>query len=255
MSRVATVGGVALHGTDETLQPSELRQRACTELLRQAAIALGLLARDDPCSTDAGPSAAAVQAIETLLDREVQVPQPDVAACRRHYLAQQARYRRGECIEARHILFAVTPGVDVARLRRRAEQALLEARSAGADDDGCFARLARELSNCPSGAAGGALGWLTPEACVPELAGELFGRDEVGVLARVLRSRFGLHVFEVTARDPGTVPAFEEVQAAVALTLHQQAWATALRQYLRVLAGAADITGVDLDGSATPLVQ
>ena len=255
MSGVATVGGVALHHADETLNASELRQRACTELLRQRAIALGLLATDDQRPTAGAPSAAALQAIETLLDREVQVPQPDLDECRRHYLAQQARYRRGERIEARHILFAVTPGVDVTRLRRRAEQALLEARSATPADGDCFARRARELSNCPSGAAGGALGWLTPEECAPELAGELFGRDEIGVLARVLRSRFGLHVFEVTARDPGTVPAFEEVQAAVALALHQQAWATALRQYLRVLAGASVIEGIDLDGAATPLVQ
>ena len=37
--------------------------------------------------------------------------------------------------------------------------------------------------------------------------------------------------------------------------LQQQGFVTALRQYLRVLAGQADLEGVDLDGAATPLVQ
>jgi len=41
----------------------------------------------------------------------------------------------------------------------------------------------------------------------------------------------------------------------VAQALRQQAWATALRQYLQLLAAAAVIRGVALDAAATPLVQ
>ena len=41
---VARINGVALHAPGETLTPDELRQRACTELLRQAAQRAGLLA-------------------------------------------------------------------------------------------------------------------------------------------------------------------------------------------------------------------
>ena len=39
------------------------------------------------------------------------------------------------------------------------------------------------------------------------------------------------------------------------LTLERQAYATALRQYLQLLAGRARIEGVDLDAASTPLVQ
>ena len=42
-STPARINGVALHATDEMLSPDELRQRACTELLRQAAQSAGLL--------------------------------------------------------------------------------------------------------------------------------------------------------------------------------------------------------------------
>ena len=59
----------------------------------------------------------------------------------------------------------------------------------------------------------------------------------------------------VAAREPGATPAFESVRGAVAAALQQQGFVTALRQYLRLLAGAAQIEGVDLEGAATPLVQ
>ncbi|MBX3605070.1 MAG: peptidylprolyl isomerase [Piscinibacter sp.] len=209
-----------------------------TELLRQAAIRAGLLDAGDPPSLDGVISAEATQAIEALLDREVQVPEPTEEACRRHHAAHAARFVRGERVQVRHVLFAVTPGVDVAALRRRAEACLLDLRCHDGTSGAAFAAAARELSNCPSGAQGGELGWLEAGDCAPEFARELFGHVEVGVLPRLVHSRFGLHVVEVLARDPGEALPFDAVRGAVAATLRQQAYATALRQFLQQLAGA-----------------
>lgn len=217
---------------------------AGTELLRQAAIRAGLLDPADPPAADGVISAAATRAIETLLDREIAVPEPDEAACRRHHAAHAARYARGERVRLRHVLFAVTPGVDVGALRRRAEACLLELRCHDGQAGDAFARAARELSNCPSGAQGGELGWLVADDCAPEFARELFGHAEVGVLPRLVHSRFGLHVVEVLQREAGEALPFEDVRGAVAATLRRQAFATALHQYLQVLGG-----------SDTPLVQ
>jgi peptidyl-prolyl cis-trans isomerase C len=77
----------------------------------------------------------------------------------------------------------------------------------------------------------------------------------VGVLPRLVHSRFGLHVVEVLAREPGTQPDFEVVRSAVAQSLRQQSYATALRQYLSLLAGQSQVEGIDLDAADTPLVQ
>ena len=44
---VARINGVLLHPAGEGVAPDALRQRACTELLRQAAQREGLLAADD----------------------------------------------------------------------------------------------------------------------------------------------------------------------------------------------------------------
>jgi peptidyl-prolyl cis-trans isomerase C len=256
---VARVNGVALNNAAELLPVDELRQRACTELLRQAAMQAGLLAADDPVPEAGAISEAAASAIEALLDRELAVPEPSDEACRRHYAAHAARHAQGERVNLRHVLFAVTPGVDVAALRQRAEACLVDVRARSRDEatGGAdrFAAAARALSNCPSGAEGGALGWLTAADCAPEFAREIFGDAAVGVLPRLVHSRFGLHVVEVLARERGVQPAFETVRAAVAQSLRQQAFATALRQYLQLLAGQARIDGVALDGAASPLVQ
>jgi len=256
---VAHVNGVPLHDAAERLPDAALRQRACTELLRQAALRAGLLADDDPVPEAGALSEAAASAIETLLDRVLAVPEPSEEACRRHDAAQSARYAQGERVNLRHVLFAVTPGVDVTALRRRAEACLIDLRARGRDEatgsTDRFAAAARALSNCPSGAEGGALGWLTAADCAPEFARAIFGDASVGVLPRLVHSRFGLHVVEVLAREPGVQPTFERVRAAVAQSLRQQAFATALRQYLQRLAGQARIDGVALDGAATPRVQ
>ncbi len=249
------VNAVALCDDTEALSVEELRQRACSELLRQAAMQAGLLPGDDPVPSGGAMSEAASAAIEALLDRELFVPQPSEEACRRHHAAQSGRYAVGERVQVRHVLFAVTPGVDVNALRQRAEGCLLDVRCATPDGEDRFAMAAAATSNCPSGAEGGALGWLTSDDCAPEFARELFGKTEVGVLPRLVHSRFGLHVVEVLAREPGVVPAFEAVKSAVAQALRQQTFTTALRQYLQLLAGQARVEGVDLEAAASPLVQ
>lgn len=251
----ASVNGVALQAPGEELPADELRQRACTELMRQAAMRDGLLAADDPAPVGGAISPAAADAIDRWLESALQVPEPSEEACRRHHAATASRWRTGERARLRHILFAVTPGVDVAALRQRAEACLLDVRCHDGQAPEGFARAAGELSNCPSGAQGGDLGWITPADTAPEMARELFGRAEIGVLPRLVHSRYGFHVVEVLEREAGIDRPFEEVRAAVALSLRQQAWVTALRQLLQVLAGEAVVEGVVLDEAATPLVQ
>jgi peptidyl-prolyl cis-trans isomerase C len=251
----ARINGVALQAAAEQLSPEELRQRGCTELLRQAAQAAGLLDASDAASADGVVSEAASRGIEALLERELRLPEPAEDACRRHYAAHESRYRTGERVRARHILFAVTPGVDVAALRKRAEPIFLDVRCHDGESTDRFAEAARKWSNCPSGAEGGDLGWLHAGDCAPEFARELFGHVEVGVLPRLVHSRFGLHVVEVLERESGVAQPFESVRAAVANSLRQQAFVTALRQYLSLLAGKATLEGVELDAADTPLVQ
>lgn len=252
---VASVNGIALHQPGDTPDIETLRQRACLELLRQAAQASGLLGLDDTPHTDGAISETANDAIEVLLDDALRQPEPSDEACQRYFEANQARFRTGERVRCRHILFAVTPGVDVTALRKRAEGTLLDVRCHDGSAQGGFAKAAQTLSNCPSGATGGDLGWLTNAECAPEFAREVFGHVEIGVLPRLVLTRFGIHVVEVQERDPGSDQDFDRVRGAVRATLARQSHATALRQYVQILAGAANLTGVDLEGADSPLLQ
>jgi peptidyl-prolyl cis-trans isomerase C len=253
---LARVNGVALQGADEALSADDLRQRAYSELLRQEAIAKGLLALGDVPAADGVLSEEASTAIETLLEQSLVVPDPSDEACRRHHAANQSTYSTGERVNVRHILFAVTQGVDVVALRNRAETTLLDVRCHdGKNTNDTFAKSAGTLSNCPSGAEGGQLGWLTTSDCAPEFAKELFGHAEVGVLPRLVHSRFGLHVVEVLQREAGVEQPFDAVSGAVVMSLRQKSYVTALRQYLQLLAGSAQVEGVDLDAADSPLVQ
>ena len=254
-SAIARVNGVPLHAAAAALTPEELRQRACTELLRQAAQAAGLLEASDQATPDGVLSEAAANAIEALLEQRLKMPEPSEEEGRRHHAAHARVYCSGERVRLRHILFAVTPGVNVVALRQRAEAALLEVRGDDGTALGRFAAAARSLSNCPSGALGGELGWLSVADCAPELAREVFGRSEVGVLPHLVHTRFGLHVVEVLERDPGKPQAYEAVRPAVLMALCRQTYVTSLRHYLSVLAAAATLEGVDLRAADTPLLQ
>lgn len=254
---VACVNGIALHEPGERPDRETLRERAYAELLRQRAVVLGLLTRHPGLEAPALDEAQR-RVIEAMLDAEVVTPTPTQEECQRHYEAHKAQYTVGQALHVRHILFAVTPGVNVHALSHRAEAALLELTRTGVAA-GRFEQLAAELSNCPSGAQGGDLGWVTPEECAPELANELFFQSDsrwgMGVHPRLVHTRFGLHIIEVLGRRKGRLPPFETLAPVIAGQLAQRVRATALAQYMRGLAGEARLEGVDLETSHGPLVQ
>jgi peptidyl-prolyl cis-trans isomerase C len=240
---IAKINGIPINAADDIPDNEEIRRRACSELLRQAAQRSGLLSMEDTPGGDGVISCTASNAIEALLEKELTLSEPTEENCQRYYLSRRNDYHSTEKIHARHILFAVTDGMNVTALRKRAEAALLAARCLN-DADG-FVKMAQELSNCPTGLQGGGMGWLTADDCAPEFARELFGRTEVGVLPRLVHSRFGLHIVEVLQREPGVIQPFSQVQGAVLASLRQSAYVSGLRQYLHVLAEQAEVEGVD----------
>ena len=253
----ASINGIALHEPGEALDADTLRERAYSELLRQRAVHLGLLPRVHAIVVPE-LNEAERHVIEAMTDDEVSSPLPSDDECRRYYDANRNHFIVGQALHVRHILFAVTPGVNVHPLTQRAESTLLELIRKDVPP-GRFAQLAAELSNSPSSAEGGDLGWVTPEDCAPELANELFFQTDsrwgMGVHPRLVHTRFGLHIIEVLSRKKGTLPPYEEVQASIRQRLQHQSRATALRQYMRLLVGQAKVEGIELEGADSPLVQ
>ena len=170
-------------------------------------------------------------AIEALLERDVRVPTPTEEECRRWYDANPRAFMAGEIVFARHILFAVTPNTPVSALRHRAEETLLEVRA----HPELFSDRARELSNCSTGATGGALGQLTRGDCTPEFEAAIFEEVGCGVLPALVRTRHGFHVVMIHRRVPGQRVAFEAVRGEIASRLARAALLRALAQYAQAL--------------------
>ena len=237
---------VSVNGVEVTPGPdmtSELS--AARELLRQRAVAVGIL---DAASSD---QAAVEQAIEELLEREVATPAPTDEECRRYYDAHRVEFLSGDLVHVRHILFQVTPSVNIVEIRARAEQTL----NGLLREPERFEAVAREMSNCPSGQHGGNLGQIGRGDTVPEFEKALFRLGPTGLLPELVKTRHGFHIVAVDQRILGNRLPFDVVREEIAERLSAAVEETALRQYISVLAGKADIQGVDLNGTKIPLVQ
>jgi peptidyl-prolyl cis-trans isomerase C len=218
---------------------------AVRELLRQRAVAIGLL---DPGIEDVE---AVATAIEALLEKEVTTPQASEAECRRYYEQNSAEFESGDLVHARHILFQVTPQVNVAQVRARAEQELNELLA----EPHRFTALAAELSNCPSGEHGGNLGQVGRGDMVPEFETALFKLGPTGILRDLIKTRYGFHIVSIDQRIPGNRLPFEVARGQIAARLAASVEEKSLRQYISLLAGQAEIEGVELEAAASPLVQ
>lgn len=254
---IASINGIALHTADQRPDEEALRELAYTELLRQQAVKAGLLPRKGvllvPELNDSER-----QVLEAMVDAAVQVPQPTQEECTRYFEARKAQYVVGQAVQMRHILFAVTPGVNVHALTVHAEKALISLLGKDVPVD-AFAKLAAEMSNCPSSTQGGDLGWIGPGDCAPELANELFFQTDsgagLGVHPRLIHTRFGFHIIDVMSRRKGKTLAYDEVRERVAAQLSMQSRAKALHQYMSLLVGQALVEGIALDAADSPLVQ
>lgn len=215
------------------------------ELLRQRALALGLLTHEN---ADDG---AIDVAVNRLLEEEVSVPTPTDAECRRYYEAHPDEFSSGDLVHARHILFQVTPAAPVPKIRARAEQTLAELLR----EPERFAALARELSNCPSGQQDGNLGQIARGDTVPEFEQALFRLGPTGILRELVKTRHGFHIVAIDRRIPGQTLPFDMVRERIISRLQTKVEERALRQYISILAGAAELVGVDLESATSPLVQ
>lgn len=191
--------------------------------------------------------------IETLLEREIRVPEAGEAEARRYYGNHLDHFTSPLLVEAEHILIAASPEDELAY-----NMALSDARGLIRDlsqDPSRFAELAAQHSICPSKEQGGNLGQIGPGQTVAEFEEVLFALAEGELAARPVRSRFGVHVVRAGRRAEGRQLPFEAVEQSIRSYLEEASYRRALAQYLSILAGQTDVEGVDLPMADGPLVQ
>ena len=222
------------------------------ELLLQEASRL--VASAEPLVDDEGRRETDEEAsMRALIEQEVHTPVPDEAACRRYFEQNRQRFRTPDLFEASHILLAADPR-DAERMRRAEELAsaiLAELR----DAPGRFADLAALHSDCPSASQGGNLGQLGRGQTVPEFEKALATLRTGDITTAPVRTRYGLHIIRVERRIDGRDLPFEAVHQRIAAYLSEAVARRAVAQYVGILAGRAEITGIQLAPATGPLVQ
>ena len=191
--------------------------------------------------------------VRAIVEREVVTPSADDVTCRRYYDMNRQRFRTPDLYEVRHILLLAAPDDTAARAeaKRRADMIV----AALQHDTSAFGDIARAESACPSGKIGGNLGQIGPGQTVPEFE-QALATAPVGEIAPApAATRYGYHVIQVDRRILGAELPFEIVRPRIAEWLDEKVRRLAIRQYISILAGRAEVTGITLDASNTPLVQ
>lgn len=223
------------------------------ELLVQEARRVGLAEPERLRGADGRSETLDEAAIRLLVEREVDVPAATEEECRRYHANNPGQFRSDPFYEARHILLAARADDRAGRAAAKAEAERLIA--VLRDNPGEFAGLARAFSACPSREQGGNLGQIGPGSTVPEFERALDRAPGTGVLAAPVESRFGIHVVALDRRIPGAALPFEIVRERIAAWLEAASWSKAVAQYIAVLAGRADINGIDIGAAEGPLIQ
>jgi peptidyl-prolyl cis-trans isomerase C len=191
--------------------------------------------------------------IRAIVTREVVTPEADEAACRRYYEMNRQRFRSADLSEVRHILLAAGPKDTNKRkeARQRADVIIAALRN----DASLFSAMAEADSACPSGKVGGSLGQIGPGQTVPEFEQALKLLPVGEIAGAPVETRYGFHIVLLDRRIAGREIPFGIVRERIAGWLNEKVRRVAIRQYIAILAGRAEITGIALDSSATPLVQ
>ncbi|MBI2679013.1 MAG: peptidylprolyl isomerase [Candidatus Koribacter versatilis] len=138
---------------------------------------------------------------------------------------------------------------EVAQQRARAEQALAEIRGGKA-----FEEVAKQMSNGPTAAQGGDLGYFKRGVLAKELEQKTFDQMKAGEVSDIVRTKQGFVILKVTEHAQPGVPSLKEVHGQVEQALYYDKLQPALRVYLTRLREDAfiDIKQGYIDSGASP---
>lgn len=182
--------------------------------------------------------------ISAVLDREIEVLEPDIGECRRVYEARTDRFHTPALYEASHILFETQS--DDPATSKAAYYAASRALAAQRDGLAGFEDLARTLSDCPSGKVGGSLGQLAPGDLAREIEAALGKLDPGDLAPSPIRSRFGWHILRLDRRAPAQRLPFEAVRERIRLHLQSRAWIAAASSYVADMVERSRMAGISM---------
>ncbi|WP_417492550.1 peptidylprolyl isomerase [Maricaulis sp.] len=225
---------------------------AIREALLQAARARGVTA---PPATETEPVREVEEdaLIQAFVDQQVTTPDPDEESCRRYFSNNRDKLRAPDLYEPAHILLQASKedsdGYERARLEA---QTLVEHLQKRPDD---FDRIARDRSDCSSASDGGRLGQVTRGQTTPAFEAAMMKLRPGEMTGEAVETPYGFHIIRLDHLVRGEVPEFELARPLVEEFLRDASWRRAVAQFVSLVVGEAKISGIEIRGATSPLVQ
>jgi peptidyl-prolyl cis-trans isomerase C len=177
--------------------------------------------------------------IKKLIDKQVAskvtITQEEAKA---FYAGHPELFKAPEMVRASHILIKVEPNAsaeDKAKARERITA--IQKRVKNGDD---FAALAKESSECPSGANGGDLDYFQRGQMVGPFEEVAFSLKP-GSVSEIVETQFGYHLIKVVDKKDASTVSYDDVKSKLEDYLKQQKVNEQLAQYIGQLKAGAKI--------------
>ncbi len=168
------------------------------------------------------------------------IPKADDKAIAEYYEKNKEAFTSKESVNASHILLKTDAAAGEKGAAKQLDAInklrteLIAAKGAG------FDKLAKEHSDCPSGARGGDLGNFGRGQMVPEFEKAAF-TQKIGTVGEVVKTNFGYHLIMVTARNEGGLQPLEKVKSQISQQIDGPKQQTAMRDYIQGLEKKAKV--------------
>ena len=183
---------------------------------------------------------------ELLISNHVQnilksVTKPTENEAKEYFEKNKESFNSKESVSASHILLKVEPGS--AEKNKSEQLKSIETlrkqliTSKGKD----FAKIAKEKSDCPSGAKGGDLGNFGRGQMVPSFEKAAF-TQEIGEIGEVVETQFGYHIIMVTDKTKGGQKSFDEVKEEINRRIEGPKREATMRKFIADLESKAKVT-------------
>ncbi len=175
-------------------------------------------------------------AVRELISRKVE---PGISVSEKEvrslYDQHKSAFHQPEQVRARHILVKVGPETDKKEARKKIEAA--RRRLENGED---FAAVAAEVSEGPSRSKGGDLGFFGRGQMVKPFEDAAFSLKK-GAISKVVETRFGYHLIQVTDRKPEKTLAFKDVKEKLTGIMRREKIKAGTQKYVEGLREAATI--------------
>ena len=177
--------------------------------------------------------------VDTVVASRVTVTETDARA---FYDANPAKFEHPEEVRLRTILIKLDPKADEKQATAVQERAASARKRIAQGED--MAVVATSVSDDPSSARGGDIGWIAKGMLLPELEAAVWALKP-GEVSEVLKSSLGYHIFKVEDRRPPGTIAFAEIKTKLTGILTNERLVAAVEALVKERRATAKIEPLD----------